>query len=212
MKKIVFASWLLLMAALLPARSAAQAEELAQLALNIEKLAELKKILQTMYDGYNLISQGYNKVKDITSGNYQLHQLFLDGLYLVNPSIRKYTRVADIIGYQVAIVKEYKAALRVFSGSGVFETDYLDYLSKVYKRLLDDTAEQLDQLTLVLTANKLRMSDDERLATIDRIYTNMEQKLLFLRSFNQQQKQVAIAGLKEKTELSTLRQLHGIDK
>ncbi|UPK68027.1 TerB family tellurite resistance protein [Chitinophaga filiformis] len=212
MRAIWLACLLLFVAGTSPHYARAQADELAQLALNIEKLAELKKILQSMYDGYRIISEGYNKVKDITSGNYKLHELFLDGLYLVSPAVRKYARVADILSYQLTMVREYKAALKQFRSSGAFDADYLAYLATVYKRLMDDTLFQLDELTMILTAQQLRMSDDERLAAIDRIYNNMEQKLLFLRSFNTQQKLVAIAGMKEKTELSTLRSLHGIDK
>jgi len=75
----------------------AQADELAQLALNIQKLSQLKKILQNMYNGYQIISKGYNTVKDLSQGNFNLHEVFLNGLYAVNPAIKNYKRIPGII-------------------------------------------------------------------------------------------------------------------
>lgn len=211
MKKYVF-TWLLILSGLvtIPVRTHAQAQELAQLALNIEKLNQLRQILQQLYDGYKILTAGYNKVKEITSGNYKIHQLFLDGLYAVSPSVKKYQRVADIIRYQAAIVKEYKAAFKNFSSLDVFTSGQLDYLSDVYQRLFDDSLKNLDELLMIITAGELRMSDDERLAGIDRIYKDVEQKLLFLRSFNKRQAMIALEKLRDKTENETLNNLHGI--
>jgi hypothetical protein len=204
--------WLLLTATMLtPSRACAQVQEMQQLILNIEKLAELKKILQSMYDGYQLITNGYNKVKAITEGNYKIHQVFLDGLYQVSPSVRKYYRVADIISYQLDIIKSTKQHTNLFRSSGVFSVERLDHISNVFKRVVDDSIQNLDELTMILTANKLRMSDDERLENIDRLYENVQKQSRFLRAFNNQQKQVAIQQLKQRSELRTIGDLHGLN-
>src|SRR5688572_28851208 len=92
----------------------AQTQEAAQLLLNYEKLKQLEEILDNMYKGYKILSQGYNRIKDIAEGNYDLHQVFLDGLFAVNPSVAKYKLIPDIIRYQSLLVKEYKRALKRF--------------------------------------------------------------------------------------------------
>ena len=78
----------------------AQSQEAQQLLLNVEKLSQLKNILSDMKKGYQVISGGYNAIKDISQGNFSLHGIFLDGLMLVSPEVKKYRRVADIISYQ----------------------------------------------------------------------------------------------------------------
>jgi len=190
----------------------AQAEEIAQLLLNVEKLSQFKQILQQMYDGYKIISEGYDKVKNITSGNFQLHQVFLDGLYLVNPEIKKYRRVADIIQYQLDMVKEYKYHLQKFESIGVFSQGKLSYISSVYANLLDRSMQNLDELAMVITAQKLRMSDNERLEAIDRIAGDMKNKLIFLRSFNEQYTLLATELQKAKLDIQSLRQWHGVQE
>ncbi|MFX9630904.1 hypothetical protein ABTO69_20345, partial [Acinetobacter baumannii] len=75
MKKIIV---LLLMCCML-FKGKAQSDEVQQLLLNVEKLAQFKKILQNMYDGYKLLHKGYTAVKNISEGNFSLHKTFLDG-------------------------------------------------------------------------------------------------------------------------------------
>lgn len=194
----------------LPLHTIAQEQEIAQLVLNLEKLNQLRKILQQLYDGYKIVSEGYNKVKKITSGNYKIHELFLDGLYKVSPTVKKYHRVADIIRDQVAILKESKSALKEITAFNVFTNGQIEYVDKVYDRLIDDSMKNLDELLMIITSGQLRMSDDERLKGIDRIYLDIQKKLLFLRSFNNRQKMIAVEKLRDKATDHTLEFLHGL--
>ncbi len=186
----------------------AQSAEAKQLLLNVEKLSQLKNILRDMKKGYEVLSTGYNTVRNISKGNFSLHEFFLDGLMLVSPEIRKYHKVADMIALQVKIVAEYKAAYRAFSSSGGFSIAELDYLARVYGQLLEQSLDNLDELAMVLTAGTLRMADEERLRMIDRLFSDTEDKLLFLRSFNAQAGQVHRARQREKGNLAGLKALY----
>ncbi len=197
---------------LVPPKLTAQSNELVQLTLNIEKLAQFRQILSDMKKGYQILSTGYNAVKDLSQGNFTLHQVFLDGLMQVSPTVRDYKRVADIIRYQGYLVKEYKAAYSRFRKDGNFKTDELQYLSRVYNRLFNGSMQNLDDLITVLTANKLRMSDDQRLEYIDDIFSDMEDKLEFLRHFNEKTTVLAIQRAREKKDISTLELIYGLPK
>ena len=175
MKKLLI---ILLMIALNKS-SFAQSQEAQQLLLNVEKLVQFKKILQNMYDGYKIIHKGYTTVKDLSEGNFSLHKTFLDALMEVSPAVKKYKRIADIINYQLRIVKEYKGAFNHFKADKSFTVEEIEYLGKVYVNLFDQSVKNLDELAMVITAGKLRMSDDERLQAIDRIYTSIEDQFTF---------------------------------
>ncbi len=187
----------------------AQDQEIQQLVLDITKLTQFKAILQQLYNGYRTLEAGYNKVKDITSGNYSLHQVFLDGLYLVNPEIKRYRRVVDIIQDQVQLVSGYKKAFSQFRNSNVFSEAELDYFARVYSGLLNETVDNMDGLLMVITDSKLRMSVDERLERIDQIYKQMEDKLSFLKVFNRSNKVLAFQRVKEAAELDALKKIEG---
>lgn len=207
---IAFTMFLLTVAMVPPAK--AQEQEIQQLILNLQKLNQLRAILDQMYKGYRMISKGYNTVKDLSQGNFNLHKVFLDELMAVSPVVRQYGRVSEIIAGQRSLVKEYKTALRRFEGSDLFSGEDLAYIKGVYRNLFNRSAKNLDELLLVLTANQLRMNDAERLAEIDRIYAEMQEKLQFLRHFNNNTALLAAQKKERKKETARLQQLFGIGK
>ncbi len=197
---------------LLPAfKASAQADEIAQLVLNIEKLAQFKQILSDMKKGYQILEGGYNTVRNISQGNFSLHKAFLDGLMEVSPTVRNYRRVADIINYQVVLVREYRNAYDRFRRDNNFNPDELAYLGRVYDNLLKESLRSLNELTTVITAGKARMSDDERLQAIDRIYADMQDKLMFLRNFNNNTAVLAVQRAKERNDVQTIRKIYGLN-
>jgi hypothetical protein len=186
----------------------AQSSDLTQLILDIEKLTQLKGILSDMKTGYNIIDGGYNQVKSISQGNFNLHSTFLNGLLMVSPAVAKYGRIADIILEQGYIITEYQRSYNQFRQSGTFSADEIAYLANVYTTLLQQSLQNLDQLTTVLTAGKLRMSDDERLKAVDHIYADTDDKLTFLRHFDQQTTILSIQRQKAMNDLQTLQKLY----
>ena len=189
----------------------AQEDEIQQLALNIQKLAQFKQILKDLKKGYEIVHKGYSTVKNLSEGNFKLHEAFLDGLWQVGPTVRNYRRAKDIIQFQVILVREYKQAYGRFRQEGRFTPQELDYLGGVYENLFRQSLRDLDELATVVTAKKLRMSDDERLGAIDRIHSGMQDKLLFLRQFNRSTALLALGRAREQNDASTLRGIYGIN-
>ncbi len=209
MKKLIIIIFLLTAPAQIQLASA-QTAELEQLALDIEKLAQLKQILNDMKAGYITISKGYGTIKNLSEVNFNLHEAFLDGLLVVNPRLKKYQRVADIIRYQAELLKEYKSAFKEFKSSRKFTPKEITYMSEVYGNLFNRSLQNLDELTLVLTGSKLRMSDDERLSAIDRIYREMQDKLSFLRTFNGRTKLLEQQRTKAQQNAAEMKKLYDL--
>ena len=208
MKKIFFLLFVLNVG--LQAKLFAQSAEAQQLLLNVEKLAQFKQILSDMKKGYQIVVTGYSTIKNLSQGNFNLHKTFLDALMEVSPAVRKYKKVADVINDQILIIKEYKNAFSRFKKDNNFNPDEIDYLGKVYTNLFKQSLNNLDELTIIITANKLRMSDDERLAAIDRIYNDMQDKLMFLRHFNNNTTILAVQRAREKNDAVTMKTIYGI--
>ncbi|MFV8324941.1 TerB family tellurite resistance protein [Flavobacterium sp. ZS1P14] len=209
MRKL-FIMWMALLGMLLPSRTSAQAQEMQQLLLNIEKLAQFKQILSDMKKGYQILHGGYNTVKDLSQWNFSLHKTFIDGLMQVSPTVKKYKRIGEIVNYQLLLVKEYKLSLNRFSNSHHFTEGEIRYFEKVYDQLFKQSLRNLDELATVITANKLRMSDDERLESIDRIYVDMQDKVMFLRSFNANATMLTVQRAKEGNDVNSLRSIYKI--
>lgn len=189
-------------------RAGAQSQDLQQLLLDIEKLTQFKAILSDMQQGYSMLTQGYETVKNLSKGNFDLHSVFLNGLLQVNPEVANYARVADILANEASMISEYKKAYRAFRSSGRFSVEELDYLGRVYGQLTSEALSDVQSLADILTASKLRMSDDERLSAIDRIYASGNNKLVFLRAFNRQANVLLVQRQQEQNEVNNLKSLY----
>lgn len=209
-KKRVFIALFVALVSAGPNCASAQAAAIEQLVLDYEKLSELKTILSDMKKGYEIVSQGYETVKNIASGNFSLHQVFLDALMAVSPAVKNYRRINDIVNAQMEIVKEYKQYYEQFKVDPNFNPDELTYMGLVYGNLFNQSVSSLNELIMVITANQLRMSDAERISAIDRLYNDMQKKLVFLRSFNIQTETLSVQRTAEANDIGTLRKLYGI--
>lgn len=194
----------------MPVKIYAQSQEATELVLNYEKLRQLEEILDNMYKGYKILSKGYNTIKNISEGNFSLHQVFLDGLYAVNPAVRDYKRIPYIIQYQKFLVKEYKRAFNRFKNDPNLTVREVKYLANVYSYLFKQSLRNLDELLMIVTAAKLRMSDEERLRAIDRIYYDLENKVVFLKLFNSTTQWLAMQRARDNHDVITLQKLYGV--
>ena len=189
----------------------AQVQEMQQLILDIEKLTQMKGILSDMKTGYQIYQQGYGTISNLSKGNFDLHNVFITGLLSVSPAVKNYGRIAEILANEASLISEYKRESSLFQQSGSFSVSELSYISDVYTRLVSETLDNVEELTNIITANKLRMSDAERLKAIDRLYATSSDKLQFLRSFNNQGVALSLQRSKDAADTQTLKQLYGIN-
>lgn len=192
-------------------RTQAQSQEAIQLTLNYEKLQQLEKILDNMYKGYKIISKGYNTIKNIAEGNFKLHEVFLDGLYQVNPVVRNYKRIPYIIQYQQFIMKEGRRAFDRFKNDPNLTVREVKYLANVYDYLLKQSLRNLDELLNIVTASRMRMSDEERLKSIDRIFEDMENQVVFVKHFSNSTQALLVQRAQNQRNIDVTRKLHGVN-
>ena len=180
-----------------------------QLMLDIQKLSELKTILKDMRDGYQVLDNGYTNIRDIVKGNFNLHKTFLDGLLDVSLPVRQYYKAADIIDKERNIVTECRTANQYWISCGLFTHGELAHIERTYKTLSDRSSQCLDRLTIVITADELRMSDAERMQAIDQIHTTVTEQLVGLRRFNDAVSIQALQRQREQNNLQTLKKIYG---
>ncbi len=188
----------------------AQSYEVQCLLLDCSKLAQLKSILSDMKKGYGILTQGYGAVKDISEGNFHLHEVFLDNLMKVSPVVRGYGRITDLVSDQLAVLKEYKSAWQRFKNDSRFTPEELHYLAGVYGNLIQSSLAKLDDLMTILTDGTVRMNDEERLTRIDELAEDMRDKLIFLRHFNGNASVLSLQRTRQQNDINTSGHLYGI--
>lgn len=157
-----------------PGRIHAQDDEIQQLLLNVQKLEHLKEILESMKEKYQVLSQGYQQVNALSEGNFRMHEVFLNRLLQVNPKVKSYYRVSEIIRLQIQLVQAISASKNEIQLNGFLDGEELGQVLRVYSSFSASAFKNLEELTLLLSDGKLQMDDWERIQGIDRVYESMQ--------------------------------------
>ncbi|MBR2647967.1 MAG: hypothetical protein ACRCSM_09865 [Sediminibacterium sp.] len=176
----------------------------------LQQIAALQVYIGYAKKGYTVVTSGINTIRNIKNGDLNLHRDFFNRLKNVNPAIRRYAKVADIIAYQVKIIKQTKMTLQQIKETKQFTETEVDYCKQVFDNLLDECIKTVDELILVTTSGNLEMKDDERLKRIDSLYADVQDKYSFACSFSDDMGILAVQRLGEQMEINRSKLINGI--
>jgi len=176
----------------------------------IQQIAALQVYSDYLSKGYAIAKNGINTIKSIKNGDLLQHRNYFTSLVTVNPQIKQYKKVADIIVMQVNIAKQSGNAIKSFRNNHHFTPTENHYLQGVFNTLLSDCAKNLDKLLNLITNGNLQMKDDERIKAIDKIYIDMQDKQQFARAFTNNAAGLSIQRSNEENELIISKKLNGL--
>ena len=176
----------------------------------LQQIAALQVYIDVAQKGYSIAQKGLNTVGALKRGELNLHSVYLHSLKTVNPKVKKYIRVAEVIDLQWKIMKEYRRVWSDLQGEDMFYGDELDYMARVFNRLISDCSNTLDKLIEVTTNGEYEMKDDERLKRIDMLYETMISNYDFLQSFKKQLQVLRLSRVREYKDSGAIRTLYGL--
>ena len=181
---------------------------------------EIKHNVQNLIDNFSkdefiydlLIAYGISKtsVTRLKKGDYNLHRDFISAFRNVNPRIKGYAKVADIIAYQLRIIKQTKEMLKGARETGQFTANELDYCSMVIDNLLRSSLDNVEELISIITSGQLSMKDDERIKRIDSLYADMQDKYSFVSSFSEEMGLLTVQRMRELHDVDISKKLNGL--
>jgi hypothetical protein len=189
------------------ARVCAQTQELQQLRLDLEKLAQFKLMLSEMKSGYQTLTNGYNTVKDIAKSNLSLHQKYLDGLLDVSPQVKSNPTIQRAHSNRQLITVSLKNLLARIRSSGVLTSDEVGEAIAKGAEIEEVVSGDAELLQAVLTPGKLRMSDAERSALISQVDTSIQKQLAKLKALSDECTKLVIARLQKKRDVNAIKRL-----
>ncbi|MBE7174252.1 MAG: conjugal transfer protein TraI [Williamsia sp.] len=149
------------------------------------------------------ISGWVEKQKDLY-GNY------FDELGKVKDAIKMYHRVKEIGEKQVAIVTGYKTAYGLFRQDPHFTATELEYMATVYSGMLAESMKNIDQLSLVVNAMTIQMSDEQRIGIINAAGDAIDKVYNDLRQFNNESRLLSLHRSKDAAEAAVVSTLYGL--
>lgn len=176
----------------------------------LQQIAALHVYSGYLSKGYAIAKDGLNTIKSIKNGDFLQHSGYFTSLITVNPKIRHYKKVADIIAMQISIAKQAGIAINNFGNSSQFTQTETNYLQGVFNTLLSDCAKNLDELASLITNGNLQMKDDERIQAIDKIYDDVQDKQVFVRSFINTATGLSVQRSNDENDIIISKKLNGL--
>jgi hypothetical protein len=151
-----------------------------------------------------------SQIADWVQKQKDLYQDYFDELWKVKNILTYYYKVRQIIDQQLALVREYHRAWQGVKQDGHFTVGEIAYIGKVYTGMIEESLQNLEQVSLVINSFTTRMSDARRMQIIDDAAYKMQSNFDDLRRFNNQNIQLSIQRSKDQHDVSVVKQLYGI--
>jgi len=151
-----------------------------------------------------------DEITDWVKKQRDLYKEYYDELKKVKAVISYYFRIKQIAEKQVQIVQQYQKAWKLFQTDKHFSYGELLYMQKVYAGMLEETAKNVDMLSLVVTAFSTQMSDVKRLEMIGRVASQVDKVHDELVSFNRQNQLLSLSRARSEFDARVVKELYGI--
>ncbi len=171
----------------------------------VQQIAALKVYLGYLKKGYEIAQKGWTTVENIKNGNFNLDRDFFRSLKNVNPAIKNTAKVADIIAFQYYIIKDFKRIYNFCENNKYFTSEEIRYIAKVHTNMLFLCDASISELLNIIQADKMEMTDDERIMRINKIYEDMSDKRAFVNAFGNDATSLSKEREKEAHEIELTR-------
>ena len=160
----------------------------------------------------NVLSQ--NELTDITNWVQQEKDLYSEyyaELWEVKEVLSAYQRVKDILNREQQAAQACHQAVALFKEDNHFSALELQQISAAYAAFLDESARNLDQLTILVTGSTTQMSDGRRLGLIDEAARSAETNYTQVQTFTQTQVTLSLRRARNQQDLEAIEQLYGLN-
>lgn len=204
MKRIMMIACMLLLA------GAGNAQDGKIVEYYLEQIASLEAYIKVLEKGYEVVKKGTDIISNIKKGDLSLHSDYFSSLKSVNPSIKNYVRVGDIIALQLSILSVYNSCRKQVSTGSWFTSGEVDFTYGFLAKMLNASEADLDVLLTLTTSGTTSMSDDERLRRVDELYVDMQKIYSTAQSFRQNVLLIGLYRQQQQGDIQNGKNLYGL--
>lgn len=175
----------------------------------LKQIAELQSYIELARKGYGIVSEGLNSIGDLKNDTFSLDKDYFSSLDNISPAVKKDGNIENTIALQTSINNLYNGAKKD-AQSNELSSDEKSYIQKVWDNLLNKCSHDMTQLDNLTTAGHYKMSEDERLQAINKIYRDMQNKKAFEDSFYKEVKVLINGRTKERMETNEMERIYSI--
>jgi hypothetical protein len=176
----------------------------------MEQIILLKTYTGYLKKGYKIVNGGLHTISGIKNGEFGLHGAYYGSLSAINPKISGYARVADILKLADQITQTCQSALQSADTSNLLSREEQQELGTMTHNLLREVQTDMNRMELLLQDDKLKMTDAERLSSIDQLWESTKQHWLAADAIGKQTTTIIQNRIRAKQNVKLLNQWYGL--
>lgn len=175
-----------------------------------EQIAAMKLYISKLEKGYQVIESGWQEIKTIKNGDFNIHSAFISSLEQINPAVASMAEVAEIIALQIVIIEKFSTAISSWTNSKSLSAGDLAYVGKVFSNITSASEADVGALITLLTANSYSMSDDQRMRSIQALDARVKDQYAFVENFTNRTELLSQQRLSGQADLGNLKTWYGL--
>ncbi|MET6997866.1 hypothetical protein [Chitinophaga defluvii] len=149
----------------------------------LKQIVLLQQYMGYAKKGYDIAQKGLTTISQIKNGDFSLHSFFFQALKQVNPLISEYPKAEALLSSFTWSEATCRNTIRKVNSSGFLSAGDVEYALAVLENVRTENEESINVFLLVITPDKLQLSDDERLKKLDDLYVEVLDRQAFIGSF-----------------------------
>lgn len=160
----------------------AQTDAIQQLKLNLEKLAQLKLMLDNLGKGYAVLEKGYQQLQQQSRETYTLHKDYLDALWKPASAIRQEPALAQLERNEDEIGSLCTTVAKQMQEPQLFSPQEKQYLLRIVANIRAKAAADRGETSAYTEDGRLQMTDAARIQGIRQVAGRISRHLQAIRS------------------------------
>ncbi|TDQ73809.1 conjugal transfer protein TraI [Sphingobacterium yanglingense] len=152
-----------------------------------------------------------DEISDWTGRQKEQYQKYFDELRKVKMLISYYQRIKDISEKQLLLTKEYSRVWTTIRNDTYFTPEEIDYMSKVYIGILEQSLNNVNELSMIVNNFRTQMSDAKRLEIINSVSDKVDENYSDLKQFNAQNSILRLQRAKTNNEIQLVKRMYGLE-
>lgn len=150
------------------------------------------------------------QIADWTQQQKDLYSNYFTELWKVKSVITNFRKITSIIASQAQLVSEYKTAYAQVRRDPHFTPNEVNYIYSVLTGIVNESIQNIDQITKLLESFTVQMSDADRMRLIQHASDNIQREIGNLRAFNNQNAALSLQRATDQNDLNAIKHLYGL--
>lgn len=173
----------------------------------LAQIAALETYRQAIAKGYSIAKSGLSLAAQLKDGDFLQHRLYFSSMEMVSTRVKSYSRVLAIAALEdkagsllqrLMVAKELDKALN---------TGEIEALLQFKSATVSQQRKDLETLQLLVSNGSVKMTDDERISNIDRLYNEVRKKFSQVLHFTRDVQALIGSRRKSTADANTLKRL-----